>query len=332
MDIEKEKNIKINESIQEYYQLKSTYENNYYEQYIKPIIKLKDLNYREKKLRFKKLPKPKCINCKRNVSTIFSIKGNEKSLNHTYNAMCGDISDPCPLNIKIQMTNVKLIGNILLENESPYGSINLSKVNIIKAKNDLLFGYLANEEAFKIFDDLANELEAETKLYEFLIEKFIMNYANPNEKLNIIEEKVGLGLIIQEFKSIIKEFNKTNNQNLINNAVEIYINEIEPKLKKITTMSFAINKMEYNENEDIYELIQKQFSIEQLEVQFDISKIDSFVIGTLNKVNKTLKKNITKKGTRKNKITLIEEPEPDKETEKKKDLVIDPEQKEELEK
>ena len=316
----KDKTNKVNKAIDEFYKLKNNYENNFYDQYVKPILKQKELSIKEKRSKYQKLPKPKCINCKRNVGSIFQIKVNDKYTNHVYTAYCGDITDPCPLNINIIMSNVKLIDEILLENESSIGSINISKIKIIKAKNDLLFGYLKEDIAFKMFEELTNELESETKSYEYFLEKFIQNYDNSEKKEKLKKLKVELGLNVQQFKLMISEFNKTNNSQIVYNAIEMFINEIEPKLKNIDEISYAYNKVEYNENDDTYLLIQKKYLIEQLEMKFDTSRIESFIIRKLNDKNITLKKSIVKtksstNKTRKQKPILIEEQEQEVEQE-----------------
>lgn len=71
------KNQKINEAIDQFYKLKNEYETNFYEKYKKPIIN-SGKSRREKKSQYQKLPKPKCINCGRNVGSIFTVKGDEK--------------------------------------------------------------------------------------------------------------------------------------------------------------------------------------------------------------------------------------------------------------
>ena len=311
---------KINEAIQEFYKLKAAYESGYEENYVKPILKLKGLSIKEKRSKFQKLPKPKCVNCKRNVGSIFSIKSSNNFTNHTYSAYCGDLADPCPLNIKIVMPNVQLISDILYENESSLGAINLIKIKIIKAKNDLLFGYLKQENAFKEFDELTSSLESETNVYELFLEKFIMTYDNPIEKENLKKEKVELGLNIQEFKNMISEFNKTNNPQIVYNAVEMFLNEIEPKLKKIETMTYAYNKVEYNEETDTYFLIQKKYTLDQVEFEYEDPKIESFIKGNGALKNKTLKqpRNVTSTtGTRKQrtkpKIQLVLQEEAEEE-------------------
>lgn len=58
------------EAINEFYRLKDKYENSYHEKYIKPIIK-SNKSKKEKRIEFSRLPKNECINCKRNVGTIF---------------------------------------------------------------------------------------------------------------------------------------------------------------------------------------------------------------------------------------------------------------------
>ena len=131
---EEEKN-KINEAVNNFYNLKDTYEIDFYDVYVKQIARA-EISKKEKKRRFQRLPKPKCVNCMRNVGTIFSIKQNAKEISRLYTARCGDISDPCPLNIQIEMPNVELYSEML----SNY-NLNKLKKDIILAKNDLLFGY-----------------------------------------------------------------------------------------------------------------------------------------------------------------------------------------------
>ena len=62
----------VMDAFNEYYKLKNKYENDYNKDKQK-LIKNKTMSWKEKRNEFKQL-KPKCINCKRPVGTIFSIK------------------------------------------------------------------------------------------------------------------------------------------------------------------------------------------------------------------------------------------------------------------
>ena len=92
--------ISVDDAINEYYRLKNIYETSYYEKYIKPIIKATKKSKREKRVEYSKLPKAECVNCKRNVGTIFAI--NYKDIwTRNFAVKCGDLTEPCPLNISI---------------------------------------------------------------------------------------------------------------------------------------------------------------------------------------------------------------------------------------
>ena len=280
---------KINEAIDNFYKLKMVYEKDFYEIYVREIVK-SNVSKKEKKRLFQKLPKPKCINCLRNVGTIFSIKQNEDMTSRIYKAYCGDISDPCPLNIQIDVGNIELYSNIL----STY-NLNKIKKDIIMAKNDLLFGYVKEEDAFKKFETLTSTLTSETATYDYYLEEFLSLFDNIEYKNNLQKKQVELGIDIQEFKEMIKEAKMQNNTQIINNAVEFYVRTLLPLLKEIEVMKYPINKMEINDGE--YHLIQQKNTIENTYVELDASKLVSFVTGTKEQQPKTTKSKSKPKNT-----------------------------------
>ena len=77
MALKKETNITPTDAINEFYKMKDKYESGYYEKYVNPIVK-SNQSKREKRVAYSKLPKHECINCKRNVGTIFTIKNDIK--------------------------------------------------------------------------------------------------------------------------------------------------------------------------------------------------------------------------------------------------------------
>ena len=280
---------KINEAIDNFYKLKATYEEDFYEMYVKTIVK-SNVSKKEKKRLFQKLPKPNCINCLRNVGTLFSIKQNQENTSHIYKAQCGDISDPCPLNIQIDVANIELYSNLF----STYDS-NKTKKDIIVAKNDLLFGYVKQENAFANFEKLTSVLTQDNATYNYYLEEFLSLFDN-NETKNILQKKqVELGINIQDYKDMIKEAKIQNNTQIMNNAVEFYVKTLLPLLHEIEKIKYPINKMEIIDGD--YHLIQKKNTIENTYIEYDDSKLISFVTGTTNKQStkktKTAAKNTT---------------------------------------
>ena len=123
------------EGINEFYKLKDKYETVYYEKYVKPII-ISNQSKREKRVAYSKLPKHECINCKRNVGTIWDIKCVYKDDIKYYKAKCGDLEAPCPLDIQINYGIREDMNKFI---KTGLGYIDEIKLNIIKEKNNVIF-------------------------------------------------------------------------------------------------------------------------------------------------------------------------------------------------
>ena len=272
------------EAINEFYRLKDKYETGYYEKYVKAIIR-SDKSKREKRVEYSKLPKHECINCKRNVGTLFNIKYDRVNAVRIFSVKCGDVQDPCPLDILINYSTRQQINMVIKEGLSDIEKI---KLNIIKEKNNSLFFKTNVVEAF---NNLTEELKVETERIGFAIEHNILNNNNP-EKLILLRQTIdefGKGFILP-FKQMIKEFDETNNELVLNQAVNFYINEMIPKLKEIQSLKYDINMVEYDETDNIYKLIQLPSSLDSNEFAWKgDDKIIKFVRGVKKEKKKTRK-------------------------------------------
>ena len=283
------------EAIDEFYRLKDKYENGYYEKYVKPIIKSKKSN-REKRVEFSRLPKHECINCKRNVGTIFSINSDVKKLMKNFKAKCGDIGDPCPLDIQIDYSfRVKMDKEIV----NGLSNIEEVKLDIIKEKNNAIF---FNKKVVDIFNDLTEHLKLETENTGVVIETNIIRNDNPEKKILIKQtiDEFGKGFILP-FKQMVKEFDETNNELILNNAVKFYINEMIPKLKEIHMLKYDVNMVEFDEINNIYKLIQLPISLESNEYFYNNDKVIKFIRGVKKEKKKTRKEEIIQKPKNKTK-------------------------------
>lgn len=275
------------EAINEFYRLKDKYENGYYEKYVKPILK-SNKSKREKRLEYSKLPKHECINCKRNVGTVFSTRNDEQTRTKKFKAVCGDVKEPCPLDIQIEYSLRESMNKLINDGLK---NIERIKLDIIKEKNDALF---FNVDVVDVFEKLTKELKSTTEDTGYIIENNILRNDNP-EKYNLLKEMIdefGKGFILP-FKEMIKEYNETNNELKINEAVTFYINEMIPKLKEIQLLKYNINIVEFDEKENKYKLIQLPNSIESNEFSIkEDDKVIKFVKGIRKEKKKTRKEEI----------------------------------------
>ena len=121
------------EAINSFYKYKNAYEDAYNKMKNK-IINNTELSWKEKRAEFQKI-KPKCINCKRPVGSIFTIKQNKETLVRDLHAMCGDRQDPCRFSIEIVIPYTTTYNDTLKIDRD---DIKDYKNEIIKYKNDII--------------------------------------------------------------------------------------------------------------------------------------------------------------------------------------------------
>ena len=273
------------EAINEFYRLKDKYETVYYEKYVKPIV-LSKKSKREKRVDYSKLPKHACINCKRNVETIFKVSSNNTELLKQFIDKCGDFQDPCPLDIQINYAFREQFDTLIKEGLDKIESI---KLQIIKAKNNAIF---FSQDVVNIFDKITQELKEATENTGFIIETNLLRNNNP-EKSDLLKKTIdefGKGSIIP-FKQMIKEYMDTSNELILNQATNFYINEMIPKLKEILVLKYKLNIVEFENN--TYKLIQLPNSLESNEFFTGSGdKVVKFIKGVRKEKKKTRKEQI----------------------------------------
>jgi hypothetical protein len=259
------------EAINEYYKLKSFYEVEYRKKYIEPIISSTGTK-KEKRSKYSKLPKPECVNCKRQVGTLFNAKYDEDELFKLYTVKCGDISNPCPLNINIK--SVKKL-NLDEEMETDIKELNSVKTEIIKEKNNAIF---FDKDVSSIFEELTEKLKDISENYGKMSETNFYRNLNP-EKRDLIKRMNDSFSEheLNEYKMSLNEYKSGEGYGSfsINSAVLTYINEMVPELKKIRELKYEVNSVEYNEENNEYKLIQLPYSLESKE--FNLSSYDEVV-------------------------------------------------------
>jgi hypothetical protein len=247
------------DALNTYYGLKSQYEKNMAKEKNK-IINTPGLSWREKRKEFSRL-KPKCINCKRPVGSLFKIRNSNEGGRHLI-ALCGDRANPCPLNIDL---NVGYIVNIFDFIQNDEKEIDKYKKDIIKEKNDLLFGYVDSEEAVKKFDELKENISALMSSYEYTLEIYLNIVNNKEKKEEIKKKSAAFFLEVDNFKKMISNYEKTQDVQYVSDAIELYINSILPNTTELRNLKYAYSAVEYNEDDNTYSLIQKPITLEELE-------------------------------------------------------------------
>ena len=103
---------------------------------------------------------------------------------------------------------------------------------------------------------------------------------------------------IENIKKMMLEYEKTNNRQFVFDAVEVYVNDMIPRLKKIMNGKYAKSYVDY-EDDGTYKLVQLQYSIEQLEFVLgeDSQRVEKMQLGL----------NEPKEKKKKDKLVVVEE-------------------------
>jgi hypothetical protein len=261
--MEEENKNKFIEALNIYFKMKNEYEE-INTKLRKKIIKEKGLSWKEKRAEFKKL-KPKCVVCKRPVGTIFSNMYNPEENGRKLMAVCGDRIDPCPLNIVINLgqTTTYLNDSYSLEKE-----IISLKNRIIKDKNDQIFGYISLEDAVKNFEDVKEELNLTLSNYELVLESYMNVVDNKIKNDSVQKEQISIYQDIQSIKDYISQYDRGENLQFIHDAVEIYVNQLTPKIENLNKLRFSYRDVVYDSDDDTYHFIQKQYTIDEIETNY----------------------------------------------------------------
>jgi len=287
------------EELNNYYKLKTKYENSIQKEKVK-IRNNNQLSFKEKKLEFQQF-KPKCINCNRPVGTLFYCKYKEEDGFRILTCKCGDLVNPCNLDIKLNLGVFESLPEIIKEYENENNDY---KNKIIVDKNKLLFGYITTEKALENFDLFKEKITEVNTLLAFYLETYLKVTDN-KEKIDTYKKiQVEAYIIIQNIKDLMNQFNKTNDVQLVRDAVEIYINQLMPQLNKVMNMKYTSNRVEFYESDNSYHLIQEKIS--NLDKEYVIYEPSIIIIDIGLKNNNTRKnKKPFNQVTRKNKPSLI---------------------------
>ena len=267
----------FNEALDIYYKLKNEYDEKTKENK-NSVRNDRTLTLKEKRAKFANI-KPKCINCAKSSGTIFlNVYSSETHQRHLI-AKCGDRSNPCELSIDLAVGECDSLASYIKQAED---IIENNKKNVIKDKNNMLFGYITSDEALKLFDKYKKDITDYTEILEMHLTDYNNATLNKSKLAEIKKIQQDIYANIDEIKKQMGNFTHTNNTQSIKNAVNIYIDNLLPLNKSLIDSKYNACFVEYNDITNEYHLIQKETTINSLELCLE-SNVISFQISSYSK-------------------------------------------------
>jgi hypothetical protein len=264
-------NLNYEEALTQYYRLKQRYESTVEKAKDNVQKKYEELSSKQKRKKVERALK--CIKCKKNGGTIFSVKEN------ILTAVCGNSEEPCNLHIEIKRAAYKN----MREREEKY-AINIERIQdmIIKIKLNLLFGYATEEETVNEFNKYRDLLNERMKQYRLIQRNFLAVVSNEN--LMVVEEKENqLLALVDTLKQMHKDYllkivslTEEQKNQYTADIVDHYLTKIVPLNEEIVVMKYKINEMDFITNgngvypfmtqPDIWFLSRQPYSLKEMEM------------------------------------------------------------------
>jgi hypothetical protein len=206
--------------------------------------------------------KPKCINCKRPVGTIFSNRKDNK-----YSAICGDSANPCNLKIQIycgSTVNIRDILDIFREDTEDI------KDKIIQQKLDTLFNYVSEAESVKLFKKELEEYNSNSKTFKELLDFYNEKFNKVDKKEIIQKKKDIIYRLIEKVHDLLDDYNSTGNMELLRIAMRIQINELYPEVRNLRMLENEIMELNHEtvSNKEIYSIFKYPTELSNIDYLF----------------------------------------------------------------
>lgn len=273
----------INKVVEQYYRKKSAYDQNVLA--LKSSIMSKPSKPSKPNFRFKqkhdemRKVKAPCVKCGRAVGTIFKTTGHFETEQEPYRcqyrvleAKCGDFQAPCKLNVNIELGCYKLIPDII---HSDTGKIQRLRSETIKAKNDLLYDIIAPEDAITLFNEIKQNMDVLNSVVDFYKTRYSNILNNKESDEDMKQLLTVLFEAVQKNQDLCKEYDKNKSIDNLKVVVENYRAIVEPNLLKVRNIKYQFCQVNFDEEEEIYSLVQYKITPKQLEWNSDIFRDSS---------------------------------------------------------
>lgn len=226
------------EALRKYMKLKNEYETDFKDARKKAYMNAK-INGLGKKGRANKVAAvlPKCVSCKRLVGSIFTIK------NNNYIATCGDAQSPCALNIKLNRGNCWATQDTLL---SVKDAIEDVKELVIYTKLSSIFKYKSEKTSLNKFNELMVEYNDFHEFYMRLKDNYEKQIKDPVREQLIKRKMEQVYKLISAIKSLVMQYDREGNPNLLQTAVQMQVDELNPEIENLRRLKYEV--MEMNDN------------------------------------------------------------------------------------
>jgi len=181
--------------------------------------------------------KPKCVNCKRPVGTIFVQK------HEMYAAICGDPNRETKCNLDIQLYR----GGYSDEEYMTYlfkEQTEITQAAIIRQKLDVLFNYISEGAAARMFKKKLENYTSDSSMYKELLTNHNQLYYSEERKQQIHDAIANIEKITIVIKHMMEDYQQTQNKQTLHDAVQMQVRDLQPAIENLRRLKYAIMEVD----------------------------------------------------------------------------------------
>lgn len=203
--------------------------------------------------------KPTCIYCKRPVGTIFTGR-----IDNKYSILCGDKENPCKLNIQIFNGSNNYFEELLYTFREHLEEI---KERIIRQKLDTVFSYVSEEKSVELFKKELETYNTDSAIYKELVDVYTDYFHNQHNKETIEKKDQIIFTLNERVKGLLEEYVKTDNHELLSEAVRVQIREIYPEIRNRRMLENEVMELdrELVSNKEIFTIFKYPIELSKLD-------------------------------------------------------------------
>jgi hypothetical protein len=216
--------------------------------------------------------RPKCVNCKRQVGTIFKMRENRLL------AYCADVNAPCALRIEIFKGNyessdafAETTRDVLLE----------TKEQIIQQKMNVLFNYASEEETVAKFKELIEDYNANSFLHKTDSDAREDKRFNAHKRELIKVKQSRIVELKRTMNMYMDEYAESDNRDSLHAAMDVYVREYLPEIHNLRMMKYSVMEMIIPDMQSGVRILnQSSASMRELEkLDGEIPRVLKFTVG-----------------------------------------------------
>ena len=219
------------ESLEEYFELKQIYECAAYKIKKETFDRARSRKAARELL---KQVKPKCVNCKRPVGSIFMTD------KRTYIAKCGDSKNPCNFHLKLYAGSY---GSLIQLLDSFHTYVEDGKETIMKQKLDTLFNYVSESRSIQLFKKHFEEYTEMATYLKELTDEYNDVYFNEERRLKIEKKKADIFKIQERVSALFQKYKSNESPEVLQDAMTIYKDELIPEIANLRLMQYSLCEM-----------------------------------------------------------------------------------------